>query len=91
MALVGMDTDLATTQAQQLSTQGVDAIQNLISTLEGLVGQISANWKGTDASNFHNEWSSTHRAQLQQVHTALSDFHTTFTRNIQEQIHTSAT
>jgi uncharacterized protein YukE len=90
MAMIGMDTDLATSQAQQLATQGVDGIAQLISTLDNLVGQISSNWQGTDATNFHNEWNSTHRTQLQNVHTALSDFHMTFNRNIQDQIHTSA-
>jgi len=90
MALVGMDTDLATTQAQQLATQGVDAISTLISTLDSLVGQINSNWQGNDANNFHNEWTSNHRTQLHNIFNSLSDFHTTFTRNIHEQIATSA-
>lgn len=91
MALVGMDTDLATSQAQQLATQGVDAISTLISTLDSLVNQISSNWKGNDSVNFGTEWTSTHRTQLSNVHTALSDFHTKFAQNIQQQIETSAT
>jgi uncharacterized protein YukE len=90
MALVGMDTDLATTQAQQLNTQGVDAIQTLIGTLDSLLNQVEGNWKGTDATNFHTEWASTHRTQLTNVHTALADFHTKFVQNINEQVTTSA-
>lgn len=90
MAFVGMDTDLATSQAATLNSQGVDGVQALISQLDSLVAQISDNWKGTDSANFASEWTSSHRTNLMNVHSALVDFHTRFNQNIQEQIATSA-
>jgi uncharacterized protein YukE len=90
MAFEGMDTDLGQSQASQLQSQGVDALQQLISQVGSLVGQIESNWKGPDATNFQNEWSSTLQSQLNNVHTALTTFHTTFTNNINQQISASA-
>ena len=90
MALVGMDTDLATSQHTQLSTQGEQAIQQIIQTLDSLLGQIADNWRGNDSTNFHNDWQSTHRTQLSNIATSLGDFATTFNNNIQQQIQTSA-
>jgi uncharacterized protein YukE len=90
MAFEGMDTDLATSQASQLQSQGVDALQQLISSVGGLVSQIEGNWKGPDASNFQNEWTSQLQSQLNNVHNALSSFHTTFTSNINQQISASS-
>lgn len=90
MAVSGMDTDLATSHATQLSTQGVDAVSTLISTLDSLVNQITENWRGTDAVQFQHEWTGSYRTQLNSVHQALSEFHGQFTRNIQEQISTSS-
>jgi uncharacterized protein YukE len=90
MALEGMDTGLAQTQAQQLLNQGVDAIQTLIGSLDSLVSQIQDNWKGPDATNFQGEWSGTHRPQLQNVLNALTEFHQTLTTNITQQIQASA-
>lgn len=90
MAFVGMDTDLATTQATSLQTQGSDALTTLIGQLDSLLGQIAENWKGTDSGNFHNEWLTSHRVQLTNVQTALSTFKQTFDRNIQDQVATSS-
>jgi uncharacterized protein YukE len=91
MAFEGMDTDLAQSQSQQLQSQGVQGVQTLIQQIDGLVGQIESNWKGPDATNFQNEWNSSLRTQLNNVESALSDFHSTFTQNIQAQISASAT
>jgi uncharacterized protein YukE len=90
MAFEGMDTDLAQSQATQLQSQGVDGVQQLISQIDGLVNQIEGNWKGADATNFQTEWNSTLRSQLHNVQQSLSDFHTTFNTNIQQQISASA-
>lgn len=57
---------------------GVDGVQALISQLDSLVAQISDNWKGTDSANFASEWTSSHRTNLMNVHSALVDFHTRF-------------
>lgn len=90
MAFEGMDTDLAGVQLSTLQTQGVDVVQNAITQLNGLIGQIADNWKGPDATNFHHEWQSNLSSQLNNVHQALIQFHTTFNHNIQQQIQASA-
>jgi hypothetical protein len=85
-----MDTDLANTQLSQLQAQGVDAVQTIINQLDSLLGQIADNWKGQDSLNFHSDWNSTLKTQLTNVHSSLTDFHSTFNRNIQDQVATSA-
>lgn len=90
MALVGMDTDLAQTQHSSLTTQGIDAIQNILTSLDGLLGQIADNWKGNDSVNFHQEYQTTHRTQLNTLHQELTAFAQKFNQNIQDQINVSA-
>lgn len=90
MALVGMDIELAQSQLSQLQNQGVDAVQQLIAQLDGLVNQIESNWKGSDATNFHSEWNGNLKSALNNVHTQLADFHTKFNQNIQDQAATSS-
>jgi uncharacterized protein YukE len=90
MALVGMDTDLAHSQLSQLQHQGIDAIQAVMGQLDALLGQIVDNWKGQDALNFHNEYNSSLRTQLNNIHTALSEFASVFNQNISDQIATSS-
>jgi uncharacterized protein YukE len=91
MAFIGMDVEAATGNAQTLQSQGVDAIQNVISALDGLVPQLMSNWRGTDATGFESDWNSTHKPNLSTVHQALLEFHTKLTQNIQAQTETSAT
>lgn len=90
MAFEGMDTDLAGTQLSTLQTQGVDVVQNAITQLNHLIAQIADNWKGPDATHFHQEWQGNVSSQLNNVHQALTQFHTTFNQNIQQQIQASA-
>lgn len=90
MAFEGMDTDLAGTQLSTLQTQGVDAVQTVISSMNSLIGEIANNWKGPDASNFHNDWQSSLSSQLNNVHQALIAFHQHFNANIQQQVQASS-
>mgnify|MGYP000932945047 CR=1 FL=1 len=90
MAFVGMDTDLAQTQLTRLQTQGIDQIQNAITTLNSLLGDIAGNWKGADSAAFHSNWQSGPAVQLNNILQALTHFHGEFNKNIQEQIATSS-
>jgi uncharacterized protein YukE len=91
MAFIGMDVDAATGYASTLQSQGVDAVQSVISALDSLLPQLMDAWKGTDATSFDSDWNSTHKPNLTSVHTALVDFHTKLTQNISQQTETSAT
>lgn len=90
MAFVGMDTDLAQSQLGRLQSQGIDQIQQAITALNGLLGEIANNWKGTDSATFHSNWQSGPAQQLNTIHQTLVDFHAQFNRNIQEQVETSS-
>jgi uncharacterized protein YukE len=90
MAFIGMDVDAATGHAQTLQNQGVDAIQSIITALDGLLPQIMDAWKGTDATSFDSDWNSSHKPNLSNIHSALVEFHTKLTQNIQQQTETSA-
>lgn len=89
MALEGMDVELANTQAGQLQTTVIDQIQATIHSMSGLSEQIAQNWTGPDSSEFNSNWHSDLVAKLNAVLAAMTQFHTTFTQNIQEQTSTS--
>lgn len=82
MALVGMDIEAVRTLATQMDTKAsdIDAIAN---TLNSKLGNTE--WLGTDATNFRNDWSSTHMASLRNVSNALKNAATAARSNATEQ------
>ena len=87
MTMLGMDVDGVRTFANQLNSKA-DEIESIVNTLTGALDHVQ--WLGNDAHNFRNEWSSTHRVQLQNVAHALRDAATVANHNASQQEQTSA-
>jgi uncharacterized protein YukE len=87
MAMLGMDVDAVRTFANQLTSKA-EEIESIVNALTSQLDSVQ--WLGTDANGFRNDWSSTHRPQLQTVANALRDAATVANHNATQQEQTSA-
>lgn len=82
MAVWGLDIQ----QVRQLSSQMRQQADNIQQTLTTLTGALNGTqWVGPDATQFRNEWSSTHTAALRNVINALQDASQKAARNADAQ------
>jgi uncharacterized protein YukE len=87
MAMLGMDIDAVRSFANQLASKA-DEIESIVNSLTSQLDGVQ--WIGTDANNFRNDWSSTHRPQLQTVANALREASGVANNNAVQQEQTSA-
>jgi uncharacterized protein YukE len=84
MAFEGMDVDAVETIAKQLQHQA-DQIHSVISTVDGLINQAEGAWKGGDATQFRDWWTSQHRPALTQAGEAVRGLGQSAMNNASEQ------
>lgn len=70
MAFEGMDVDQVNSIGNQLKSQG-DAIDQVISAINGLVGQLPGIWQGKDATEFESWWNTQHKPALHNASVAI--------------------
>ncbi|MDO7867826.1 hypothetical protein [Nocardioides jiangxiensis] len=88
MAFTGMNIEAIKNVATQL-TQQSDALNNVISVVDGQIQTAEQNWHGADATAFADEWNSAHKAALQQAATAIGQMATDATNQASQQEATS--
>ena len=89
MAWLGMNDDEVHAQGNVLHQQA-EAIQQLISKVDQEVESLKANWQGEDSRQFEQEWTGTHRPELQKAKKLLEDMKMTIDREVQQQRSTSS-
>lgn len=88
MARLGMDVEQVEQVARQLKTQA-QALRSTANQMANLVNTAKSNWDGNDASQFENEWQSTHRPAIDRAADAVDALSDTAMRNVQAQRDTS--
>lgn len=89
MAWLGMNDDAVNAQGNVLQQQA-DAITKLIGKIDSEVESIKNNWHGDDSKKFEQEWSGTHKPELQKAQKLLAEMKTTIDRNVNKQRDTSS-
>ena len=89
MAWLGMNDDEVNAQGNVLQHQA-EAIQKLISKVDSEVESLKANWQGDDSKQFEQEWTGTHRPELQKAQKLLTDMKSTIDREVSQQRSTSS-
>ena len=84
MARLGMDVDVVEQNASKLKGKG-EEIDHIISSLEGLVGEIHGAWDGKDSNEFSNSEWPRYRKQLQTISQQLKAFGDLARRNADRQ------
>ena len=69
MAWLGMNDDEVNAQGNVLQQQA-EAIQQLITKVDQEVESLKQNWQGDDSRQFEQEWTGTHRPELQKAQKA---------------------
>lgn len=88
MAIEGMDVEQVRNIGHQLQQQG-HAINSVISTVDRLINEAESVWKGNDATQFRDWWTSQHRPHLVQVEQAIAGLGQSAINNAQEQANVS--
>jgi uncharacterized protein YukE len=70
--------------------QQAEAIQQLIAKVDEEVESLKQNWQGDDSRQFEQEWSGTHRPELQRAQKLLTEMKGTIDREVQQQRATSS-
>lgn len=89
MAFEGMDTGEVQSLGHQLQNQG-NAIESIVSAVDGLIGTLEGVWKGADATQFVGWWQSQHRPALKSAAEAVTGLGQSALNNAQQQIDASA-
>ena len=89
MAWLGMNDDEVNAQGNILQQQA-DAIQKLITQVDQEVESLKQNWQGDDSRQFEQEWTGTHRPELQKAQKLLTEMKTTIDHEVQQQRETSS-
>jgi WXG100 family type VII secretion target len=89
MAWLGMNDDEVNAQGNVLQQQA-EAIQKLITKVDQEVESLKQNWQGDDSKQFEQEWTGTHRPELQKAQKLLTEMKTTIDREVQQQRETSS-
>ena len=71
MAWLGMNDDEVNAQGNVLQQQA-EAIQQLITKVDQEVESLKQNWQGDDSRQFEQEWTGTHRPELQKAQKLLA-------------------
>jgi uncharacterized protein YukE len=87
MAFEGMDVDEVTVIWNQMSGL-LTQLDQICTTMPGLVNQLENAWKGPDAQMFASQWPG-HQSALAQAATGLRDMVTHTHTNLQAQISAS--
>ncbi len=89
MAFEGMDIGEVESLGHQLMNQG-NAIQSVISAVDGIVNTLESVWKGPDATEFQGWWQSQHRPALVAAEAAVHGLGQSALNNAQQQIDASS-
>lgn len=84
MAMVGMDIEQVRNIGNQLNAQS-DAINDVISQIESLIGQAISVWQGNDATQFQDWWNSQHKPALMNAAEAIAGLGQSALNNAQAQ------
>lgn len=88
-AFVGMDVDQVAELGKNLAAQA-ERISHISSRMEDLVRRTSGVWRGSDAEQFGDWWSSQHRPALRAAHDAIEGLAQSAKKNAEEQKRASA-
>ncbi len=89
MAQVGMDVEAVTGLGHQLQHQA-DAINGVISAVDGIVRQLESVWQGNDARQFADWWNTQHKPALHNAEEAVRGLGQSAINNAQEQARVSS-
>ena len=88
--IIGLDPAAVTAMAGKFTAEA-QAIQGVISKLESIVNaNVNQTWKGTDATQFQNQWQGTLKKQLANIAEQLNQAATTAKKNVADQQSTSS-
>ncbi len=90
MSFEGMDVDQLRALAKRIESDA-QALYNLVTSLNGVVGVLSLIWHGPVAVTFELEWRSKNRPALLAAYNILNNLHTHLADNIGQQTSASAT
>lgn len=90
MSFDGMDVDQLRALAKRIESDA-QALYNLVTSLNGVVGVLSLIWHGPVAVTFEQEWESKNRPALLAAYNILNNLHTHLVDNIDQQTSASAT
>ena len=85
----GMNVEQVQNLARQLQCKG-DEIDSLANSINSLIDQLQANWKGHDAVEFKGWWDSQHRPALQKLSDAIKGLGQSANFNAQAQADVSS-
>jgi uncharacterized protein YukE len=88
MAHVGMDVEAVTGLGHQLQSQA-DAINGVISAVDGIVRQLESVWQGNDARQFAEWWNTQHKPALHNAEEAVRGLGQSALNNASDQAATS--
>jgi uncharacterized protein YukE len=88
MSFEGMDVDQLRGLAKQIDSDA-QALDNLVTTLTGVVGVLTLLWNGPVAATFEQDWQSKNRPALLAAYNILTALHTHLVNNINQQISAS--
>ena len=89
MSFEGMDVDQLQGLAKQIDSDA-QALDNLVTSLTGVVGTITLLWNGPVAATFEQDWRSKNRPALLAAYNTLTALHTHLVNNINQQTSASA-
>jgi uncharacterized protein YukE len=89
MSFEGMDVDQLQGLAKQIDSDA-QALNNLVTTLTGVVDTLTLLWNGPVAATFEQDWQSKNRPALLAAYNTLRDLHTHLVSNISQQTSASA-
>jgi len=84
MVMWGMDVQEIRNVGAQLKSQA-QQIDQVISTIDGLIGTAIGNWTGHDADQFQDWWNSQHKPALQNAREAIDGLGQSAINNASEQ------
>jgi|EndMetStandDraft_8_1072994.scaffolds.fasta_scaffold209637_2 uncharacterized protein YukE len=73
MSMMGMDPDQIENIGRQVQHQA-QAVQQVMTAVDGLISQAEQAWKGQDADQFRDKWNSSFKTVLNNLHTELDQF-----------------
>lgn len=83
MAMEGMDVEQVSGALAAIGN-AVSELESLVASTQHAYSMIEANWYGSDAAQFHNQWPSFASA-LNQAHNGLQQLHEHLQSNLQAQ------
>lgn len=88
-ARIGMDASVVRQAASAIDSHAGD-LDRVIGSVDGLVSEITGNWFGASATEFHESWAHRHRGALTALTTALHAYARVARTNADAQDRTSA-